>query len=826
MKKFTAVFMAALLAVTSSLALSGCGKTPSDGSDGTQSGGNLPDDRPGEAYAALKTETEAKVTYTVNEKYSVGDIAAIEYTGAAYKGEQTKVFAYLGFPDGAEKPEKVPAVVLVHGGGGTAFHEWVRKWNDRGYAAIAMDTEGKRPDWSRNGLGGPGTDYMRDDASPLSDQWIYQASAAVIRATTLLAADERVDEGKIGVVGVSWGSVITSVVLGADERPSFGAPIYGSGYLYDSSGMFSDYGISEKTWSLWDPSLAFGKYRAKVRYFNSDHDPYFSSDITSRSAEETGSQITYLSEHVHGHDTAWAIREVYAFADEVTGSTPLLPEITSVKRDGNVLRLTFSLPEEGMENSYAELYVKNSPLTYVNVSSDEKILESDYFLSDAPVRFDYVNGKAEIILPPFAQLAYVNVCVRTDEGTLRTSSRLIPLTEGAIPSKTQVKELMPAEKTEWTDASDWCDELLDAYVKPYWYTREIYNETVMFVGEEGSATLLFTPSEVRKVCNYGLTETYREGVDYEIKGNVIRRLKGSRMPYWEIDEYFLKQPNDPNIIVEADMGKTDVPFGEQRYLPYGEYDTFTSRQVAVSYRHDDVFRGEIPSFQGDNLQNFVSKVRRGEKINMIVYGDSVATGCNASGTSFGGNVSPHMPDAYHIVKRYTERKYGCEISIDNQAVGGWRISQCLNAYHEKISGKSVDVMILRIGGNDTATTESDYRYYLNSIIDAFFKDYPSANLIIQTPERPNGQAAAYWTGNIRYIPYWTKTTVKNHPKADRIAVADVQALTDAFDKTGKKTRDTIANNVNHSNDFIIRLYAQVILKTVFGSEYVSETYKK
>ena len=66
---------------------------------------------------------------------------------------------------------------------------------------------------------------------------------------------------------------------------------------------------------------------------------------------------------------------------------------------------------------------------------------------------------------------------------------------------------------------------------------------------------------------------------------------------------------------------------------------------------------------------------------------------------------------------------------------------------------------------------------------------------------------------------------KNHPRADRIAVADVQAVTDAIEKTGKKTRDTIANNVNHSNDFIIRLYAQVILKTVFGSEYVSETYK-
>lgn len=31
-------------------------------------------------------------------------------------------------------------MVLVHGGEGTAFAKWVRLWNERGYAAIAMDT--------------------------------------------------------------------------------------------------------------------------------------------------------------------------------------------------------------------------------------------------------------------------------------------------------------------------------------------------------------------------------------------------------------------------------------------------------------------------------------------------------------------------------------------------------------------------------------------------------------------------------------------------------------------------------------------------------------
>jgi len=44
-----------------------------------------------------------------------------------------------------ETKEKVPAVVLVHGGGGTAFADWVKMWTACGYAAIAVDLEGQIP---------------------------------------------------------------------------------------------------------------------------------------------------------------------------------------------------------------------------------------------------------------------------------------------------------------------------------------------------------------------------------------------------------------------------------------------------------------------------------------------------------------------------------------------------------------------------------------------------------------------------------------------------------------------------------------------------------
>jgi pimeloyl-ACP methyl ester carboxylesterase len=71
-------------------------------------------------------------------------LTALFYDSMPWKAKPTKVFTYIGLPKKADTG-KVPGVVLVHGGGGTAFAEWVRVWVRRGYAAIAMDLEGHVP---------------------------------------------------------------------------------------------------------------------------------------------------------------------------------------------------------------------------------------------------------------------------------------------------------------------------------------------------------------------------------------------------------------------------------------------------------------------------------------------------------------------------------------------------------------------------------------------------------------------------------------------------------------------------------------------------------
>ena len=87
-------------------------------------------------------------------------VKALYFEGAKYKDNKTKVFCYMGYPKNSEK-SKVPAVVLVHGGGGHAYAEWVKIWNDRGYAAIALDLRGFLPASNKKGL--VGTEWQRDE---------------------------------------------------------------------------------------------------------------------------------------------------------------------------------------------------------------------------------------------------------------------------------------------------------------------------------------------------------------------------------------------------------------------------------------------------------------------------------------------------------------------------------------------------------------------------------------------------------------------------------------------------------------------------------------
>lgn len=287
---------------------------------------------PAPDYKAMNAEVEALAQLTQAPKYqaaegvdSTPNLKAIYYEGPDFKGKPTKVFAWLGVPE--KREDKIPAVVLVHGGGGTASKEWVKLWNDHGYAAISMSLEGQTDQYDankkrvRNPDGGPErSGIFGDSAAPLKDQWMYQSVANVELANALLRGLPNVDPDKVGIVGVSWGGIITATVIGIDPRYAFAIPVYGCGGL---DAIPNQYGASLANNALyknvWDSHLRIERAAMPILWLSWPQDAHFPMDafVLSRKKKVHGASVLCLVPGM-GHGGKGADRaDSFTFADSV-----------------------------------------------------------------------------------------------------------------------------------------------------------------------------------------------------------------------------------------------------------------------------------------------------------------------------------------------------------------------------------------------------------------------------------------------------------------------------------------------------------------------------
>ena len=328
-------------------------------------------------------------------------IKAFFYDGADYKGKKTKVFAHIGFPE-MKQGERVPAVVLVHGGGGHAFPEWIRLWNERGFAAIAMDTTGFVPREDKKGLlvtetatmpkdyvhelygalsgqgytCGPDNSRMLDCDLPHDEQWMYHAIADTILAHNILRRDERIDREKIGIAGISWGGVITSLAIGYDNRYAFAVPIYGTGHLDALTtpklpSIFRD----PKVKSLWSAADRFDKVCYPVLWKNWVYDTAFSvvgANMSYKDTQKSGSMLSMSIEMGHSHIDAWKNEDGYRFAQGIVGGfLPLIKPCEQPKGRGDI-SFGIEIPSDFSEIT-ASVYYLTAPIEY---GEDNRLTQS------------------------------------------------------------------------------------------------------------------------------------------------------------------------------------------------------------------------------------------------------------------------------------------------------------------------------------------------------------------------------------------------------------------------------------------------------------------
>jgi len=361
------------------------------------------------------------------------NIKALFYKTMPYKNKETRAFAYIGIPK-CDKP--VPAMVLVHGGGGTAFHKWVKIWNDKGYAAIAMSLEGHMPDEEGNGkhrhdYSGPERVGQFDDIEkPVKEQWMYHAISDIIIGHSLIASLPKIDANRIGITGISWGGILSSLVSGVDSRFKCAMPVYGAGYLYESKGHFGDHGdlsaafIEKK--KFWDPSHQFINGTIPTLWVNSDLDGHFSLNITSHSYQLTQSHA-YMSIHPsmpHSHNAGWDLNrvpELYAFADYYLKNEG--SEFCKIVKqpEGRRSFLTFESQEDIVE---ATIYYLKEPLIYRSIEGGKRLRPGPWLTKSA--KLNIAKHLVEIELSNEVMTYYVNL---KDRRGFITSSVLVELEE-------------------------------------------------------------------------------------------------------------------------------------------------------------------------------------------------------------------------------------------------------------------------------------------------------------------------------------------------------------------------------------------------------------
>lgn len=280
-------------------------------------------------------------------------VKPIFYDGLPFNGKTTRVFAWLGLPK-VEDGKKCPGIVLVHGGGGTAFDNWVRMWTARGYAAIAMDTCGQLPKgtsnhWQRDEQGGPaGWGGFDQIDQPVDQHWTYHAVADVILANSLLRSLPQVDPDRIGLTGISWGGYLTCIVAGVDHRFKFAVPVYGCGFLGEDSawvGQLEKMGAEKsRHWlSLWDPGIYLPLASIPMLWVDGTNDFAYPLDSLQKSYRlPTGSRTLCTKIRMpHGHGPGQKPEEIYAFADSIVSGGKPLARITSGGQEGNHVWIAF-----------------------------------------------------------------------------------------------------------------------------------------------------------------------------------------------------------------------------------------------------------------------------------------------------------------------------------------------------------------------------------------------------------------------------------------------------------------------------------------------------
>ncbi|WP_256758861.1 GDSL-type esterase/lipase family protein [Cohnella sp. WQ 127256] len=279
---------------------------------------------------------------------------------------------------------------------------------------------------------------------------------------------------------------------------------------------------------------------------------------------------------------------------------------------------------------------------------------------------------------------------------------------------------------------------------------------------------------------------YVEGKDYIIdyEQGTIRRSEDSRIPDGALHPMYGVIGFDHNLYPD---------YSNQTYTVYVDYST-ESETSGKSLTAVDIEQSGL-------LNHVVGKLKAGEEIVYVVYGDSISTGGEASEESltYFGRFADTLRSLYPQA----------QIRIVNKSIGGEDTSGGMSRVDEDVVPLHPAVVSIGYGMNDqnkqeqgNTTSLEDFEKNLRFMIDAIRKA-DDTDIILVTPCEPN--------------PDWQHTSGQTSMYADvirqlgseyGIGVADAHAEWVTELAAGKTPESLLLNNINHPNDYGHWIYSK------------------
>lgn len=348
-----------------------------------------------------------------------------------------------------------------------------------------------------------------------------------------------------------------------------------------------------------------------------------------------------------------------------------------------------------------------------------------------------------------------------------------------------------AQEPKWTYRA----ELL----RPFWEGEVTEGESVLFIKEgpngEARASVLFPIQEMLAVRNSAGDVTYENGKDFIWKADSreIVLPAGSRIPAHTPQDLRRPAKSQQYQLTHRDE-KSEIMFGGR--LEYAEM------QTCITYRHaPSLWTGKVPQFNENILPRSIQKLRNKEPLSIVVLGDSISAGANASGMY---DAAPFQPAYPELLKIHLEKQTGAPVTLANPSVGGmsapWGITQV-----DTVLKSNPDLVVIAFGMNDSSgRPPADYQDAIKQTIDKIREKKPDCEFILVASMLGNHN----WVTlkNELFGQYRNKLNELTSPS---VALADVTSVWEKFLRL-KQDWDQTGNGVNHPNDFGHRVYAQVI----------------